>query len=229
MNVALIPARGGSKSIPLKNIKPLNGKPLVYWAAKAASECRYVDQVVVATDHDRIRAVVNGFDMDKVSVFERSAENATDEASTESLMLEFATHHPARTIVMIQATSPLLTSPYLDRGFELFNGGKFDSVISVFRQKRMLLEERDGALYPTNYDVHNRPRRQEWDGLLVENGCFFITSKDMLLKSECRMGGTLGYVEMPEKTYWELDDPDDWALMEWLMQHQTAQPRPSDK
>ena len=98
MNVAFIPVRGGSKSIPLKNIKPICGKPLVYWTVKAACECRYIDKVYVSTDSEVIRNAVQRFageisGADKIEVIGRSPETATDGASTESAMLEFAEHY----------------------------------------------------------------------------------------------------------------------------------------
>jgi len=113
MNVAFIPVRGGSKSIPLKNIKEINGKPLVYWTIKAACECKFIDKVYVATDSVEIKEVINRFQnqdgkFDKVCVIGRSAESATDTASTEFAMLEFAEHYEFDNIVLIQATSPLL-------------------------------------------------------------------------------------------------------------------------
>ena len=66
MNAAFIPVRGGSKSIPLKNIKMINGRPLIYWTAKAASECRYIDKVYIATDSDVIKDTVNQMGLPKV-------------------------------------------------------------------------------------------------------------------------------------------------------------------
>ena len=121
MNVALIPVRGGSKSIPLKNIKEIAGKPLVYWTVLAACRCRYLDRVYIATDSEIIAETVRkfcreekitegsaygndcssggnavdsvGFVFDKAEVIGRSAESATDTASTESVMLEFASKY----------------------------------------------------------------------------------------------------------------------------------------
>ena len=90
MNVAFIPVRGGSKSIPLKNIKSIAGKPLVYWTAKAANDCSYIDKVYIATDSDVIKETVETFRLEKVAVIGRSVDTATDTASTESAMLEFA-------------------------------------------------------------------------------------------------------------------------------------------
>lgn len=81
MNVAFIPVRGGSKSIPLKNIKEMNGKPLVYWTLKAAQECAWIDRVYVSTDSALICETVESFGMEKVSVIGRSPETAADTAS----------------------------------------------------------------------------------------------------------------------------------------------------
>ena len=115
MNVAFIPVRGGSKSIPLKNIKPICGKPLVYWTVKAACGCKYIDRVYIATDSDKIRETVEEFKsgvesdvFSKAEVIGRSAESASDTASTEFAMLEFASNYEFDNIVLVQATSPLL-------------------------------------------------------------------------------------------------------------------------
>ena len=90
MNVAFIPVRGGSKSIPLKNIRKIAGNPLVYWTAKAANDCEKIDKVYVATDSAIIRETVKQFGLSKVEVIDRGADTASDTASTESAMLEFA-------------------------------------------------------------------------------------------------------------------------------------------
>ena len=137
MNVAFIPVRGGSKSIPLKNIKPLCGKPLVYWTIKAACDCKRIDKVYVATDSKQIRDVVEQLgdkygleSFVKVEVIERSKESASDTATTELAMLEFAERYNFDNIVLIQATSPLLQGSDLDRGFDVFEKDDTDSVPS---------------------------------------------------------------------------------------------------
>ncbi|WP_026511771.1 acylneuraminate cytidylyltransferase [Butyrivibrio sp. LC3010] len=272
MNVAFIPVRGGSKSIPLKNIKPICGKPLVYWTVKAACECGYIDKVYVATDSSEIKKVLleccrednictchNGGDHGftgyndgnhgsnesgvsserdagngkenaggisekksgmfcKLEIIGRSAESATDTASTEFAMLEFASSHEFDNMVLIQATSPLLSSDDLDKGFEAFDEQGVDSVLSVVRQKRFNWGIGDnGYAHPTNYDVFKRPRRQDFDGYLVENGAFYITSREDLLKSKNRLSGNIKAVEMPDDTFFEIDEPSDWEIIEGLM------------
>ncbi len=225
MNVAFIPVRGGSKSIPLKNIKPICGKPLIYWTARAACECKYIDKVYISTDSILIRDCINdftqGLDHDlfkSIEVIGRSEHTASDTASTESAMLEFAENYSFENIVLIQATSPLLTSSDLEKGFEVFNYDSTDSVLSVVRQKRFTWEtDSNGNSHPSNYDIFNRPRRQNFNGFLVENGAFYITSKDALTKTGNRISGNIKTVEMPSGSYFEIDEEEDWIIIEALL------------
>lgn len=218
MNVAFIPVRGGSKSIPLKNIKPICGQPLVYWVIKAASESTYIDKVYVATDSEIIRRVVESFDISKVEVVDRSKESAEDTATTEFAMLEFAHNYEFDNIILIQATSPLLTVDDIDRGFQIYNNSQCDSVLSVVPQKRFYWKNgKDGNVNPVNYDIYNRPRRQEFEGLMTENGAFYITSRESLIKSKNRISGNIMAVEMSEDSFFEIDEPSDWEVIEELM------------
>lgn len=225
MNVAFIPVRGGSKSIPLKNIKEICGRPLVYWTVKAACGCKYIDRVYVATDSDEIKETVESFSkedtltgFEKIEVIGRSEESASDTASTESAMLEFAQNYDFDNIALIQATSPLLIANDLNRGFEVFGQEGTDSVLSVVLQKRFHWEiDSEGNARPTNYDVFQRPRRQEFEGYYVENGAFYITAKKDLLTSRNRVSGNIKIVEMNEDTFFEIDEPSDWEIIERLM------------
>lgn len=224
MNVAFIPVRGGSKSIPLKNIKKICGKPLVYWTAKAACLCGYIDKVYVATESKSIYNTIEEFKQEecdlfcKLSVIGRTAESASDTASTEFAMLEFAQSHEFDNIALIQATSPLLSADDLNNGFEIFNTDETDSVLSVVRQKRFNWgQDENGFVHPTNYDVYNRPRRQEFDGYYVENGAFYITSRALLMSSKNRISGRIKAVEMDEASFFEIDEPSDWTVIESLM------------
>lgn len=225
MNVAFIPVRGGSKSIPMKNIKPISGKPLVYWTVKAACECKYIDKVYISTDNEKIKETVENFKkgieaevFTKIEVIGRSAESASDTASTEFAMLEFANNYDFDKIALIQATSPLLQAYDLDRGFEALQIKGIDSVISVVRQKRFhWANDTNGNAYPTNYDVFHRPRRQEFDGYLVENGAFYISSRTDLIRFRNRVSGNIKAIEMNEDTFFEIDEPSDWVIIEALM------------
>lgn len=214
--VALIPVRGGSKSIPRKNIHPFLGKPLVYWALKAASECQLIEQVYLSTDDAEIRTVVQEFCFPKVAVIDRSPETATDTASTESVMLEFASRYEFEHVVLIQATSPLTESIDLEGGINKYLSDGADSLVTVVRQKRFIWQENEGKVEPLNYNPLSRPRRQDWQGFYVENGAFYVTSKQQLMETGSRLSGKISLYEMPAFTYHELDEPEDWTILEQL-------------
>lgn len=216
-NVAFIPLRGGSKSIKLKNIKKINNRPLAYWTLDAATKCKHIDKIFVSTDSNEIKTIITEYGSDKIDIIDRSLNTAEDDSSTESAMIEFARNHDFKNIVLIQATSPLLTPEDLDKGFKKFE--VYDSVLSVVRQKRFIWEENNyGSHSPINYEIDSRPRRQEFDGFLVENGAFYITSKKALLQSNNRISGKIGLVEMKEETYYEIDELNDWYIVEKLLE-----------
>lgn len=218
--VAFIPVRGGSKSIPLKNIKLIAGKPLVCWTIEAAIACDDIDKVYVATDSEEIKKTVNSFMYKKVEVIGRSKHTATDTASTETAMLDFAGKYEFDNIVLIQATSPLLKQEDLAEGYKLYCKENVDSVVAAVRQKRFLWEvDENGWGHSVNYDVFHRPRRQEFSGYLVENGAFYITSKKALLESQNRISGNVCVYEMSEETYFEIDEPSDWLIIEMQLRN----------
>lgn len=215
--IAFIPVRGGSKSIPLKNIKPFCGKPLVCWNIEALETCPKVDQVVVATDSDEIWTTVEKQNYKKTILYRRSAENACDTASTESVMLEYI--HDAKLaeeniFMLVQATSPLTETIHFSEALQMYSRGEYDSILTCVRNFRFFWNE-DGT--SMNYDYMNRPRRQNFSGMLMENGAFYINTVKNILDNGNRLGGKIGIYEMPEYTATEIDEPDDWIILENLM------------
>ena len=208
--VALIPLRGGSKSIPKKNIKPIAGKPLCAWTLEAAATATLIDTVYVSTDCAEISAVVQSLGLG-VHIIDRPAELATDEASTEAVMLHFMAHVAFERLVTIQATSPQLRAQELDEALIKFDRNGLDSLLSAVRTKRFFWND-DGT--PINYDPFQRPRRQEFTGTLMENGAFYVTRREILERHRCRLGGRIGIYEMPEESAIEIDEPDDWEMVE---------------
>ena len=215
--VAFIPARGGSVSIPEKNIKTLAGKPLISWTVESALQCPLIDKVYVATDSSKIRECVEKIENEKLMVISRSKESASAGASTESAMLEFAGKYEFTNIVLIQATSPLLSPQDLYGGIRQFNESGADSLLSVVRQRRFIWRKENDFGEPVNYDFRKRPRRQDFDGFLAENGAFYITSKGSLLKTKSRISGNIALYEMDEKSYHEIDEKHDWIVVECLL------------
>ncbi len=215
--IAFIPVRGGSKSIPLKNIKLFCGKPLVCWNIEALENCPMVDEVIVATDSDEIWNTVEKQNYKKTILYRRSAENACDTASTESVMLEYINYAqlPDDDIFMlVQATSPLTESVHFMEALQLYSKHEYDSIITCVRNYRFFWNE-DGT--SMNYDYRNRPRRQNFNGMLMENGAFYINIVGNVKESGNRLSGKIGIYEMPEYTATEIDEPDDWIVLENLM------------
>ncbi len=211
--IAFIPVRGGSKSIPLKNIKPLCGKPLVCWNIEALEACPEIDEIIVATDSDKIEATVKAQNYAKTKIYRRSAQNASDTASTESVMLEYIGHANlcADTVFMlVQATSPLTQTIHFSEAIVLYKRKQYDSLLTCVRNYRFFWNA-DGT--SKNYDYRNRPRRQNFSGELMENGAFYINTVSNIITSGNRLCGKIGIYEMPEYTATEIDEPDDWIIL----------------
>jgi YrbI family 3-deoxy-D-manno-octulosonate 8-phosphate phosphatase len=226
--IAFIPVRCGSKSIPFKNIKQFCGKPLVYWTALAANNVKEIDEVIIATDCDEIIEVIKILNLEKVKVYRRNNINAQDTSSTEDVMLEYISSNDLlvnTVFCLIQATSPLLESKFISLGFNKYRKKGIESVLSCVRTKRFFWNNNST---PLNYSYTNRPRRQDFEGLLMENGAFYINSVDNILKEKNRLCGTIGIVEMPEYTAIEIDEEDDWAIAESLMRRHVLKPSNKD-
>lgn len=220
MNIAFIPVRGGSKSIPLKNIKLLNGKPLVYWTAKAAQEAKCVDKLVIATDSQEIKDTVLSFGFSKLEVYDRNPKNAQDTSSTESVMLEYLEGIKTDgNFILIQATSPLLKSEHIDGMFETLQSSDADSIFSGVREKQFHWIEEVNGVEPINYDYRNRPRRQDFQGIIAENGACYINSIKNILRDKCRLSGKILAYELPPETAYEIDEESDWIIVENLLKN----------
>lgn len=211
--VALVPLRGGSKSIPLKNIKCIAGKPLCLWILESITSAKTIEKTYVSTDSEKIARVIKN-SLLPVEVIDRDPLLATDTASTESVMLDFADKVDFDILVTVQATSPLTSPGDFDMALKFFLDNGFDSMLTGVRTKRFFWTD---DFKPINYDPHSRPRRQDFKGCIMENGAFYITKKDILLRNKCRLGGKIGIYEMNSETSVELDEPLDWKIVENIL------------
>lgn len=217
MNLAFIPVRCGSKSIPFKNIKEFCGKPLVYWNLKALQNSNEIHKIFVATDCKKIKDVVESFNFPKVKVYDREPENAVDTATSESVMLEFIYKNDFKDndlFLLVQATSPFTQAKDFDNAIKKLDIEKADSLLTCAKTKKFFW---DKNAIPINYDYRNRPRRQEFDGLFVENGAFYINKVCNIKKYKNRLCGKITIYEMEEFTSVEIDEEDDWLIAEKLM------------
>jgi N-acylneuraminate cytidylyltransferase len=211
--VGLVPLRGGSKSIPKKNIKPIAGKPLCAWSLGAARHSGIFERLLVSTDSEEIASVVKGLGLG-IEVIMRPAEIATDTASTESVMLHAAGRVECDVLCTIQATSPLTSKEDFRAAWDKFRAEGLDSLVTGVRTKRFFWGA-DGK--PVNYDPLKRPRRQDFEGWIMENGAFYLTRRAVLDAHHCRLGGRIGVHEMSEETAVEIDEPADWEIVENLL------------
>ena len=215
--IAIIPLRSGSKGIVNKNRKKILGRPLFTWILSEAIQSN-LDHIYVFTDDDVIENYIH---LDykwtsKVTVISRSNESATDTASTEFGMIELAKHldYNFTHYFLLQATSPLTTRTDINKAIETLSKPGVDSVLSVVNTHRFIWNKQGESL---NYDFLNRPRRQDFDGLLIENGCIYGCTKESFLKTKNRLGGNIEPFEMPEDTLTEIDEPSDLTIIEQLL------------
>jgi CMP-N-acetylneuraminic acid synthetase len=217
--VALMPLRGGSRSIPSKNVRRLAGRPLFAWSLEAAVESGCFAEIYVSTDSSEIGDAVEREFSSHVRVIGRPAATATDTAGTESVMLEFQERVAFDVLGLIQATSPLTQADDLRRAQRRFSDEGADSLLTAVESKRFFWT-RDGA--PVNYDPANRPLRQQFRGFLMENGAFYFTRAATLRTCRARLGGKIVIYQMPDETGVEVDEPLDWLVAEHLILERTG-------
>jgi len=217
MNIAFVPVRCEIKSTPFKNIKLFCGKPLVYWSLFALQNSINIDVIYVATECREIKQAVNSFNFSKVKIYDRDPNNASDSATTESVMLEFINSRSfldTDLFLLAQATSPLIQTKDVDGSINQFKIKNCDSLLTCVRTKRFFWNDHNS---PINYDSQNRPRRQDFDGILMENGALYISKVESIKKNKNRLGQDISIYEMDEYTAIELDEEDDWLFAERLM------------
>uniref|UniRef100_A0A8C6NHQ4 N-acylneuraminate cytidylyltransferase n=1 Tax=Nothobranchius furzeri TaxID=105023 RepID=A0A8C6NHQ4_NOTFU len=213
---ALVLARGGSKGIPLKNIKKLAGVPLLAWVLRAAADAEMFDSVWVSTDHDEIENVAKSWG---AKVHRRSPEVSRDCSTSLETIQEFLRNNTDVDVVCnIQATSPCLHPSHLKGALKKILEDGYDSVFSVVRRHQFRWKEvKKGSVectQPLNLDPAKRPRRQDWDGELYENGSFYISTRDLILNEGRLQGGKVGYHEMEAEHSVDIDVDIDWPVAE---------------
>jgi len=217
--VAIIPARGGSKGVPKKNIKPLLGKPLIGYTIEQALSTKSVDRVVVTTDCDEIASISKQFGAE---VIKRPDEISGDFASSEIALIHAVgtleeNNVDISHVVFLQCTSPIRKTNDIFDCLELVLNKGFDSALSVVENHKFLwrTDEIDRAT-PVNYDPQNRKMRQDIKEY-QENGSIYVMKTEDLLNSKCRLNGLIGVHVMDEITSYEIDTEVDFVVIEKLM------------
>lgn len=213
----IILARGGSKGIPKKNIMSVCGKPLIQYSIEA-SMAGPSEETFVSTDSHDIASVSRNLGC---HIINRPEELATDESSSEDALIHFALQYHAvkyDTVIFIQPTSPLIESKDLYGAAEMLEYGGYDSVFSVYREHWTPRWSLSGK--PLDWDINNRPRRQDCEDVFVENGAFYITRRLAMLENKLRYNGNIGMYEMPASRSFQIDVDDDVKIIERLINEQ---------
>lgn len=220
-NYVIVPARGGSKGIPRKNVRMLAGKPLIAHSILDATEARLIDKVYVSTDAPEIAEVSRTYG---AKVIDRPKEFASDTASSESALIhalsEIEKLESPDLIVFLQCTSPIRTGADIDRAIAQLQAENADSLLSVSPSHRFLWEEVDGIAKSINYDYRHRQRRQDMKPQYVENGSIYIFKPWVLKDLGNRLGGKISMFLMSEAANWEIDSILDFEIAEFLLKRQ---------
>ena len=216
--VAIIPARGGSKGIPKKNLIDFCGKPLLAWSIIQAQMASQIKNVYVTSDSDEILKCAEKY---KAQGIKRPSDIADDTAASEAAIIHACEQiGDVSTIVFLQPTSPLRKPDDISKAIAIFEEGRFDSLFSSCELHDFLIWESDkaGMLNSVNYDYHHRTRRQDRKSQYVENGSIYIFKRDVLGKFHNRLGGKIGIYLMDFYQSFEIDHKDDIDLLSLLFQ-----------
>ncbi len=214
MITCIIPARGGSKGIPKKNLLPINGKPLIAWSIEQALGSTLVDEVIVSSDSREIGEVAEHYG---ASWLMRSDATASDTASSESCLLEVleTLNYEPELIVFLQATSPIRQHDDIDNAIKVLARNKADSLFSCRHVEGYTWTCGPNVLTPNYYD--RQPRQLLSSRKLEENGSIYLFKPEVLRKFHSRLGGNVAFYEMNPLDSFQLDRPEDRHIIEQAM------------
>ena len=229
--LCVVPARGGSKSIPLKNLRPLRGFPLVGWPLKAAMNCELVTTVVCSSDHDEILRFA---ELQGAKTHKRPSYLATDEAASPPVVLEVLDHFEKQGevydfVMMLEPTSPLTNSNDIIEAINLLeaNAEKFDSLVTVSESVSghpdfTFTKSPDMSLKSINQDEWKVKRRQEISKLFFIEGTLYLSKVENFKQSVAFVQKRTMGMEVPREKSFEIDDELDFYLVNAVLDYQEA-------
>jgi CMP-N,N'-diacetyllegionaminic acid synthase len=230
--LAVIPARGGSKGIPNKNIKLLNGKPLIYYSLRLAKEAERKKVIVghiVSTDSKKIASIVK--EEGGYVPFMRPKELATDDSPVIHTIIhavrwwEKQYNRKIHSVLLMQPTNPLTTLSDIEGSIKHYvrNQPKARCLISVCDAQHVRLPtlyyKRGKYLEQAVPKINQEARRQDLNKIYWRNGSIYISRRDLLLQNEKVIDSSPLYYEMPKFRSVAIDDSFDWTLAEMLMNY----------
>ena len=207
----LIPARGGSKGIPRKNLRDLNGKPLLFYSIETASKLKN-SKIILDTDDDEIEYVTKS-EFSNIDIHRRKLELGNDNKTIDDVIFSFlkSNKYDFQELLVLQPTSPLLSYKTIDKALLDFRSNNYNSAIAVTEFKHLLwkLDEQNNPKLVQN----ERVNRQEMESLYIETGGFTITKKSILDRG-IRIEVNPAIINIPSNESLDLDTPVDWLLAE---------------
>lgn len=225
--LAIIPARGGSKGLPGKNIRPLCGKPLIGWTIEQAQQSKYIDEIFVSTDSQEIADVAETFGVSVPDL--RPAELASDTATSASFVIYTIEKLKSEGkefdyIILLEPTSPLRTAQDIDSSIEILKTNpEVQSVVGVCKAECahpafMVRIDSNGILAPY-LDQMRAVRRQDIGDLYYFEGTVYVSTIDAFLEKESFYHDkTLPYI-VPKSRAFEIDDQEDWFIIESIIKN----------
>ena len=204
--IAVIPARAGSKGIPNKNIRLINGKPLIWYTINNAKKSRKISDIIVTTDSKEIEIIAKQM---KVSCKKRNENLAGDDITLDSVVYDACNNISCDYVVTLQPTSPTLQVQTLDNALQYTIDNNLDTVISVINKPHLSWREEDGKKVP-NYTL--RLNRQYLPANYLETGAFLISKKNVITK-DTRIGDKLDVFEVSEDESIDVDSFFDLQIV----------------
>tara|TARA_Y100000996_G_scaffold414054_1_gene403898 strand:- start:1054 stop:1746 length:693 start_codon:yes stop_codon:yes gene_type:complete len=222
--LAIIPARGGSKRVPRKNLKKILGVPLVAHAVLQAKESKYINQIIVSTDDSEIESVASDYGAQVISRPEEFRHDNTlmeaDNILVDVVKRQEILGEIIDIIVLLYPTAPLRRVSDIDKTIEkVLNEGNDSSLSLVSDQGYYWRREKEsGELTPSNYNPNQRmPSVMHSYEQFKENKAVYVCTRDLLINTSCRLGGEIGYVTMSSLDSVDIDTEEDLKLCEELM------------
>jgi CMP-N,N'-diacetyllegionaminic acid synthase len=223
--LAVIPARGGSKGVPYKNIRILGGRPLIQYSIQAAAGARTLTDWLVSTDDEAIAAIARR--LGAPVPFLRPAELATDRSTAIPVMqhavrsMEQARGRAYEAVMMLQPTTPFRTAADIDLAIGRLGATGADSVISVVAVEghhpaRMKFLDADRLVDPPFVEAYENQPRQELRPMYIRNGAIYLTRRDVLMEQGSFKGNDCRALVMPAWASVNIDTADDFAHAEWI-------------
>jgi CMP-N-acetylneuraminic acid synthetase len=223
--LGLIPARGGSKGIPGKNIKSLGGKPLLQYTFESAKNSKLLSKVILSSDDPKIIAVAEEIGLEVP--FRRPTVLAADDTPTLDVVKHALNYFAQKgqnfdAVCLLQVTSPFRRNGLIDAAIEQFSKGKFDSLISVREvpaefNPHWIFEQNNGQLAIATGEKEIISRRQDLPKAYHRDGAIYITKTEVLQKQNSLYGNKIGFIDTTGDPHVNIDTPADWEKAGWLL------------